>query len=578
MKSHNTLLKKVILLFVSIFIPLTVICTIAISHSNRKLKEQILTSVDANNENYITQLNTSLNNIYINGYNLINQSNFREFSNTYTDFSAYKKRTQVHLIQEQLSGLRISAPFIESAHVYFFNHAIVFHSRGYVFGSFHHLSEKDSETLIRMAQSKKLNYYYQNPISGSLSLDFFIPPEYSDEYCAGITISQHEIEKYLKANSVYENEGYLLYSDTSFKIENLPNVMEEAFLPLQKRLEEPGGIETFSQITLGGIDYYTFFYEIPSLSAWYIRLIPTDSLLKNINTGPVLVAFFFLFVFGSCILFFIGVYRLVHRPLYQFTAAFEELEKGNFSVTINDMQNADFAYLFQAFNNMTSKLNRLIEQDYNQKMLLQKAELKQLQAQINPHFLYNSFFMLQRMIKMDISEESQKMAGALGKYFRYLTRNSMDNVTLEREYGHAKTYAYIQGLRFAGRIQIQFENLPDELKNLPVPKLVLQPLLENAFNYGLNNKMENGLLDIHFLHDEEAYTIIVEDNGEELTEELLQTLQDKLDRAEETSADYEMTGLLNIKRRLAIFSNYAYSLTISRSVMGGLCVSICLRK
>lgn len=73
-------------------------------------------------------------------------------------------------------------------------------------------------------------------------------------------------------------------------------------------------------------------------------------------------------------------------------------------------------------------------------MLLQKAELKQLQAQINPHFLYNSFFMLQRMIKMDLSEESQKMASALGKYFRYLTRNSMDAVTLETEYEHAKTY------------------------------------------------------------------------------------------------------------------------------------------
>ena len=394
MKSHNTLLKKVILLFVSIFIPLTAIGTIAISRSNSKLKEQILSSVDANNDNYISQLNTSLSNIYINGYNLINQSNFRDFSNTYAEFSPYKKRTQVHLIQEQLSGLRISTPLIEAAHVYFWGHKIAFHSRGYVYGSFHDLTEEDAETLARMAQSKKMDYYYQNPISQKLSLDFFIPPEYSDEYCAGVTISQHEIEKYLKANSVYENEGYLLYSDTSFKIENLPNAAGESLLPLQKKLEEPGDMETFSQMTLDGISYYTFFYEIPSLSAWYIRLIPTDSLLKNINTGPMLVAFFFLFVFGSCILFFIGVYRLIHRPLYQFTTAFEELEKGNFSVTINDMQNADFAYLFQAFNNMTAKLNRLIEQDYNQKMLLQKAELKQLQAQINPHFLYNSFFML----------------------------------------------------------------------------------------------------------------------------------------------------------------------------------------
>lgn len=154
----------------------------------------------------------------------------------------------------------------------------------------------------------------------------------------------------------------------------------------------------------------------------------------------------------------------------------------------------------------------------------------------------------------------------------------MDNVTLETEYEHAKTYAYIQGLRFAGRIQIEFEDLPAAYRNLTVPKLILQPLLENAFNYGLNNKVENGLLKVHFLHSKESLTIIVEDNGEELTDESLQSLEDKLNTAKDTSADCEMTGLLNIQRRLAIFSDYTYSLTISRSGMGGLCVSICLRK
>lgn len=578
MRSHTTLLKKILLLFVGISIPLTAICTIAVSRSNYKLKEQILSSIDSNNDNYISQLNTSLNNIYINGYNLINQSNFSNFSNAYTELSPYNKRMYVLLIQEQLSGLKISTPLIESAHVYFFDHAVVFHSSGYFYGGFHNLSEKDLETLIQMLQAQKPNYYYRNPVSDLLSLDFFISPEYSDEYCVSVTISQHEIEKYLKANSVYDNEGYLLYSDNSFQIENLPNSTEEDILSLQKEIEEHDDTETFSLITLGGRDYYTFFYKIPSLSAQYVRLIPTDSLLKNLNTGPVMITLFLLLVFSSCILFFIGVYRLIHRPLYQLTTAFEELEKGNFSVVIEDTRNADFAYLFQAFNNMTFKLNRLIEQDYNQKMLLQKAELKQLQAQINPHFLFNSFFMLQRMIKMGLSEESQEMASALGKYFRYLTRNNMDNVTLETEYEHAKTYAYIQGLRFEGRIQIEFEDLPAEFKNLSVPKLILQPLLENAFKYGLNNKMENGLLKVHFLHSRESLTIIVDDNGEELTDESLRSLEEKLNTAKNTSTDYEMTGLLNIQRRLAIFSDYTYSLTISRSDMGGLRVSIWLRK
>ena len=82
---------------------------------------------------------------------------------------------------------------------------------------------------------------------------------------------------------------------------------------------------------------------------------------------------------------------------------------------------------------------------------------------------------------------------------------------------------------------------------------------------------------MHFLPAEESLTIIVEDNGEELTDELLQSLNNKLKTAKDTSTDYEMTGLLNIQRRLAIFSDYTYSLHVSRSDMGGLCVSICLR-
>ena len=163
--------------------------------------------------------------------------------------------------------------------------------------------------------------------------------------------------------------------------------------------------------------------------------------------------------------------------------------------------------------------------------------------------------MLQRMIKTELMEEACEMSNALAVYFRYLTRNHMDNVTLETEYEHAKTYAYIQGLRFEGRIRIEFEDLPSDFKNLSVPKLILQPLLENAINYGLNNKMETGLLRVHFLYSENSLNIIVEDNGEELSDETLKTLKEKLDISQKTSTDCEMTGLLNIQRRLSIFSD-----------------------
>lgn len=224
------------------------------------------------------------------------------------------------------------------------------------------------------------------------------------------------------------------------------------------------------------------------------------------------------------------------------------------------------------------KLELLIEKDYTQKLLLQKAELKQLQAQINPHFLYNSFFMLQRMIQTENIEDAQSVANALGVYFRYLTRNNMDHVKLSEEYRHAQNYAYIQGLRFSGRIQIDFEELPAGYADIPVPKLILQPILENAFNYGLANKMKDGLLQVHFHPDNEVLQIDIEDNGEELTDEKLCNLSNALLEVQSTGTNVEMSGILNIQRRLIIFSNTHDSLHVSRSTLGGLRVSIILGK
>ena len=202
--------------------------------------------------------------------------------------------------------------------------------------------------------------------------------------------------------------------------------------------------------------------------------------------------------------------------------------------------------------------------------------MKQLQAQINPHFLYNSFFMLQRMIRFD-PDVAQEVASALASCFRYITKNSMDNVTLREEYENVTNYSYIQGLRFEGRIRIELEPLPEQFHKIPVPKLILQPILENAFKYGLTNKLADGYIHMSFLTDTDHLIIRIEDNGDELTDETLKYLTQQLTATAISSSGIEMSGILNIQRRLNIFSNYKDSLKVRRSDLGGLCVEITLR-
>lgn len=578
MHTKNTLLKKIVTLFIILLLPLLFIGFTSLYYGNQTLRKQVLSSIDSNSTTYISHLDNSMYTLYTAGFNLATQSNLQRFATIYSTLSKYEQGFQVNLLREQLSTTKFSLPFCESAHIYFKDLGVVYNSSGFKLGSFSDLSNEDFSKFKNISQEKGTLHNYENPLTHEKELAYLLMPSSTANYGVSFVLSQNELTKYLKENISYPGEYFLFTNERDFLLTNFEEkdrTFYEEFL--YKTMKKANTFLEYPVVKVDNTDYYAFSYELPHTSLRYIRLIPTSVILNSTRTLPTFMLVFILVLSLTCIIFFIAIYKMIHKPYVRLLNAFRDVEQGNFDSKITDFDSPDFTYLYHSFNTMTSKLNRLIEQDYNQKMLLQKAELKQLQAQINPHFLYNSFFMLQRMIKMELSEESQEMASALGKYFRYLTRNSMDNVTLETEYEHAKTYAYIQGLRFAGRIQIEFEDLPAEYKNLPVPKLILQPLLENAFNYGLNNKMENGLLKIHFLHSKESLTIIVEDNGEELTDELLQSLEEKLNTAKDTSTDYEMTGLLNIQRRLAIFSDYTYSLNISRSDMGGLCVSICLK-
>ena len=578
MHAQNTLLKKIVILFIALLLPLLLIGFTALYYGNQILRKQALSSIDSNSTTYISHLDNSMYTIYTTAFNLATQTNLKKFATNHSGLSTYEQGFQANLLREQLSTAQSSLPFCESTHIYFRDLGKIYNSSGYETGSFSELSKEDFSQFKSSVQEKGALHNYDNPLTNQKELSYLLMPSSNASYGISFVLSKEELTQYLEDNIAYPGEKFLFTNERNFLLTNFQSnkrTFYEDFI--YKTIKNSDIFLGYPVVKVDTTDYYVFSYELSHTSLRYIRLVPTNAILNSTRILPTFMFVFSIVLSLVCIIFFIAVYKIIHKPYVHLLNAFNGVEQGIFDTKITDFNSPDFAYLYHSFNNMTSKLSRLIEQDYNQKMLLQKAELKQLQAQINPHFLYNSFFMLQRMIKMGLSEESQEMASALGKYFRYLTRNSMDNVTLETEYEHAKTYAYIQGLRFAGRIQIEFEDLPAGFQHLPVPKLILQPLLENAFNYGLTNKMENGLLKVHFLHSEDSLTIIVEDNGEELTDELLQSLEEKLNAAKDTSTDYEMTGLLNIQRRLAIFSDYTYSLNISRSDMGGLCVSICLR-
>lgn len=130
------------------------------------------------------------------------------------------------------------------------------------------------------------------------------------------------------------------------------------------------------------------------------------------------------------ILFSIYVYRIIHRPLSRLVRAFRKVESGDLQVELTYKSSDEFHYLYAQFNNMVAHLKKLIFEIYEQKIRTQQSELKQLQSQINPHFLYNSFYLLYRMTKAQDFENSTRFTKYLGDYFQYMTRNGSEEVPL----------------------------------------------------------------------------------------------------------------------------------------------------
>lgn len=136
---------------------------------------------------------------------------------------------------------------------------------------------------------------------------------------------------------------------------------------------------------------------------------------------------------------------------------------------------------------------------------------------------------------------------------------------------HARIYSQIQGLRFEGRIQISFDDLPSSCEWVKVPKLILQPLIENTFQYAFNDMITGGIVRVQISCTDTEVQISIDDNGNALSEEALKELIQRTEQIKE-GLPTEMHGMLNICRRLCIFTGNRNSFSIQRSDLGGLSI------
>ncbi len=266
--------------------------------------------------------------------------------------------------------------------------------------------------------------------------------------------------------------------------------------------------------------------------------------------------------------------RMVARPLGRLLDGFDQVARGNTAVRIHPMSKDEFADIYRHFNGSVERLDTLLVREYQAQMAAQRAEIKHLQAQIQPHFLYNAFYQMYRVCRMENCDAGAEFALMLSGYFEYITHASSKDgmVTLGEEIEHARKYINIQQFRFGDRLNACVD-IPEELLSVRLPKLILQPVIENAVKYCIETDVGCALtIRVSASQREGRLLVTVEDSGGHMTDEMIDRQQALLDNA---SADKDDSGLANIHLRLRM-SGEGGGIRLSRSDLGGLRVRMML--
>ena len=252
--------------------------------------------------------------------------------------------------------------------------------------------------------------------------------------------------------------------------------------------------------------------------------------------------------------------------------AFEAVENGDFDVSLNIDSSKEFKTIGNDFNNMLSGLKDQIEQNKELAENAAFSQVKQLESQFNPHFLFNTLDNIRFMAKID-ANAADKMIVSLSGLLRYSIRDMREEVTVREDLNNIQNYLNILQIRFNKRFAYKMD-VADDIMDFLIPKLLLQPLLENAVKYGFNGQ-EKLTVKIKGYQVQEKLVFVCEDDGAGIDEERLAEIQGNLGQDANGSQHY---GLYNIHRRIRLMYKGDYGLDINSKKNEGTTVRILLPK
>ncbi|MCR4739262.1 MAG: sensor histidine kinase [Lachnospiraceae bacterium] len=261
----------------------------------------------------------------------------------------------------------------------------------------------------------------------------------------------------------------------------------------------------------------------------------------------------------------------ITRPIRTLTGVTDQVAKGDLTVRADVQSGEDLNILSESLNTMIDKINDLIEKEKSDQARLRKAEFELLQSQINPHFLYNTLDAIVWSAEAGNQKQVVKMVGSLSEFFRTSLNQGKDIVTVREEIQHVRSYLEIQQIRYQDILKYEID-VDESIMNYMIPKITLQPLVENAIYHGIKNRRRQGRIIISSRDNEDDFLIEVKDNGIGMTQDRLSQVMDGIRNKAPSESD--IYGLYNVNERIKLNFGQEYGLAIESVYEEGSTVSI----
>ena len=283
------------------------------------------------------------------------------------------------------------------------------------------------------------------------------------------------------------------------------------------------------------------------------------------------VAFAAIFVLITVLSYYIPL--SITRPIRKLSEVTDQVAKGDLTVRSDVRSGAEVSVLSDSLNTMIDKIDELLEQVKKEQIRLRKAEFELLQSQINPHFLYNTLDAIVWLAEAGEQKKVVSMVGSLSDFFRTSLNQGKDIITIKEELQHSRSYLEIQQMRYQDILNYEIY-VPEELHRYLIPKITIQPLVENALYHGIKNKRGPGRIVISGRKEEDFLILQIEDNGIGMRKERLDQVKEGMNQKIPTEKD--IYGLYNVNERIRLNFGEKYGISIESTYGEGTVVSVIL--